>query len=1014
MNKILKRLLTGVLTLATVFTALPTTAVHAAETQYWTESEERVGIVEKVMNDGSIGSTFNEGHMTVEGEDAYCIDINTGFKNGYKTRSDASTRMTAYQIEDVALSLEYVKQYTKSHTGLSSQHAYLLRQLVVWQRLSVHLGWSCDNVRASYDEISKSVQDEVFARAKAFVRENKGRYDCYGYIYTGEGQDLGQFFAELAVGNGKIQKSSSNTTVTNGNDCYSLSGATYGVYSDKGCTKSVATLTTNANGNTDTVELRAATYYVKETKAPKGFQLDKNVYTMTVKVNETTTLKVSDKPKVTDTLVELFKIDMEISKATPQGNASLEGAEFVWKYYDDYYTKDNLPSEPTRTWTTKTIAEKDSNNEVHYITRLADSYKVLGDSFYTQNGTICLPLGTITVEEKTAPNGYLLEGAYMQAAGSSEQIKGVYVAQITEDGELAALSGSNQYSVLDKVIRGGVKIQKRDLETKDTKAQGGATLKDTAFEIISLNDNAVLVDGKLYNKNEVVKTIHTGVDGIATTVADTLPYGKYRIEESNAPEGYLTDGAKPIEFEITEDGKIVDLTDEAHSIYNQIKRGDIEGVKIGAGTHKRLANVPFRITGKTTGESHIIVTDANGQFSTSSDWVSHKQNTNAGKTSEDGIWFGTSIPDDSKGALLYDTYTIEELRCDSNKGMTLIPAFDVVVSRNKVVVDLGTLTDEYEPEITIHTTATDKVTGEKSIVAGKNVTIVDTVTLDGLTKGTKYQLKGWQMVKSENAQLLIDGKPVESNYTFTAKKSEMEVEVSYTFNASALGGKDLVTFEELYDLSNPDEPIKVAEHKDIEDEGQTVTITERIITMHTIATDKATGEKTIEADDKVTIVDTVTLDGLEKGVKYTLKGWEMVKSENAELLVNGKRVENDLTFTAEDSKMEVQIEFIFNASELGGKELVTFEELYDVTNPDNPIKVAEHKDIKDEGQTVTIKEKPESPTTPEKPSTPTKTSDSPKTGDNTPFVALFAMMGISAAGLIFAGYKRFRRVKKSD
>ena len=1139
MNKILKRLFTGVLTLATVFTALPTTAVHAAETQYWTESEERVGIVERVENNGSISETFNEGHMTVEGEDAYCIDINTGFKNGYKTRSDASTRMSAEQIEDVALSLEYVKQYTKNHSGISSQYAYLLRQLVVWQRLSVHLGWSCDNVRASYDEISKSVQDEVFAGAKAFVRENKGRYDCYGYIYTGEGQDLGQFFAELAVGNGKIQKFSSNATVTNGNDCYSLSGATYGVYSDKGCTKSVATLATNANGNTDIVELRAATYYVKETKAPKGFQLDKNVYTMTVKAGETTTLKVSDTPKVTDTLVELFKIDMETSKATPQGNASLEGAEFVWKYYDGYYTKDNLPSEPTRTWTTKTIAEKDSNNEVHYITRLADSYKVSGDSFYTQNGTICLPLGTITVEEKAAPNGYLLEGAYMQAAGSSEQIKGVYVAQITEDGELAALSGSNQYSVSDKVIRGGVKIQKRDLETKDTKAQGGATLKDTAFEIISLNDNAVLVDGKLYNKNEVVKTIHTGVDGIAATDADTLPYGKYRIEESNAPEGYLTDGAKPIEFEITEDGKIVDLTDETHSIYNQIKRGDLEGVKIGDGTHKRLANVPFRITSKTTGESHIIVTDKNGQFSTSSGWVSHKQNTNAGKTSEDGIWFGTSTPDDSKGALLYDTYTIEELRCDSNKGMTLIPAFDVVVSRNKVVVDLGTLTDEYEPEITIYTTATDKVTGEKSIIAGKSVTIVDTVTLDGLTKGTKYQLKGWEMVKSENAQLLIDGKPVESDYTFTAKKSEMEVEVSYTFNASALGGKDLVTFEELYDLSNPDEPvkvaehkdiedegqtvtieermitihtnaadkatgekmivagkevtvidtvildglekgtayqlkgwqmvksenaqllidgqpvesgytftakdssmeveiaftfnasslagkdlvtfeelydlsnpdepIKVAEHKDIEDEGQTVTITERIITMHTTATDKATGEKTIEADDEVTIVDTVTLDGLEKGVKYTLKGWQMVKSENTELLVNGKRVENNLTFTAEDSKIEVQIEFTFNASELGGKEVVTFEEVYDTSNPDEPIKVAEHKDIKDEGQTVTVKEKPESPTTPEEPSTPTKTSDSPKTGDNTPFVALFVMMGISAAGLIFAGYKRFGR-----
>ena len=1011
MKKIMKRLLTSVLTLATVFTALPVTQVHAADSVY-TTTDGKAGTIVKVDNGGSEVSSFEESIMTADGQIAYCVDINTDFQSGYKNRVDAKDRMSSDQISDVALNLEYVKQYAEKHS-LSSKQVYLLKQCVVWRRLSVHLGWGYNNVRAAYDEVSEKIQSEVYENAKVFAKANKDRYDCGGYIYTGEGQDLGQFWAKLAVGNGKIQKSSSNTTVTNGNDCYSIAGATYGVYSDKGCTKSVATLTTNTSGNTDTVELRAATYYVKETKAPKGFQLDKNVYTLTVKVGETDTLKVSDTPKVTDTLVELFKIDMETSKATPQGNASLEGAEFVWKYYDGYYTKDNLPSQPTRTWTTKTIAEKDSKNEVHYITRLADSYKVSGDSFFTQNGTICLPLGTITVEEKAAPNGYLLDGAYMQAAGNSEQIKGVYVAQITEDGELAALSGSNQYSVSDKVIRGGVKIQKRDLETRDTKAQGGATLKDTAFEIISLNDNAVLVDGKLYNKNEVVKTIHTGIDGIAATDADTLPFGHYKISESKSPTGYLTTGAVDREFDIVNDGEIVDLTDEAHSIYNQIKRGDIEGVKIGDGTHKRLANVPFRITSKTTGESHTIITDANGQFSTSSEWVSHTQNTNAGKTSEDGIWFGTSAPDDSKGALLYDTYTIEELRCDSNRGMTLIPAFDVVVSRNKVVVDLGTLTDDYEPEITIHTTATDKTTGEKSIVAGKSVTIVDTVTLDGLKKGTKYQLKGWQMVKSENAQLLIDGQPVESDYTFTAKKSEMEVEVSYTFNASSLAGKDLVTFEELYDLSNPDEPTKVAEHKDIEDEGQTVTITERIITMHTIATDKATGEKTIEANDKVTIVDTVTLDGLEKGVKYTLKGWEMVKSENAELIVGGKRVENDLTFTATDTKMEVQIEFTFNASELAGKELVTFEELYDVTNPDKPIKVAEHKDIKDEGQTVTIKEKPESPTTPDEPSTPTKTSDSPKTGDNTPFAALFAMMGISAASFIFAGYKRFRRVKKS-
>ena len=318
--------------------------------------------------------------------------------------------------------------------------------------------------------------------------------------------------------------------------------------------------------------------------------------------------------------------------------------------------------------------------------------------------------------------------------------------------------------------------------------------------------------------------------------------------------------------------------------------------------------------------------------------------------------------------------------------MTLIPAFDVVVSRDKTVIDLGTLTDEYEPEITIYTTAADKATGEKSIVAGKSVTIVDTVTLDGLKKGTKYQLKGWQMVKSENAQLLVDRKPVENDYTFTTKDSKMEIEMVFTFNASALGGSDLVTFEELYDLSNPDEPIKVAEHKDIEDDGQTVTIEERVIVVHTTATSKTTSEKTINADKEVTIVDTVTLDGLETGTQYQLKGWLMVKSENAQLLVDGKPVENDLTFTATDSKMEVQIEFTFNASELGGKELVIFEELYDVTNPDEPIKVAEHKDIDDEGQTVTVKEQPESPVTPEEsdiPETPSRTGSSPKTGDNT-------------------------------
>ena len=968
----------------------------------------------KIDNGGSEVSSFEESIMNADGQIAYCIDINTNFQSGYKNRINATERMSDDQISDVALNLEYVKQYAEKHS-LSSKQVYLLEQCVVWRRLSVHLGWGYNNVRAAYDEVSEKIQSEVYENAKAFAKENKDRYDCGGYIYVGEGQDLGQFWAKLNVGNAKVKKTSSNPTVTDGNANYSFEGATFGVYSDKSCNSQLATLTADGNGDTKGVEVKAGTVYIKELSAPKGYKLDSTVHALNVEVGKTATLTVADTPKVTETLIDLFKIDMETGKSTPQGTASLEGAEFTWSYYDGYYNADNLPAKATRTWTTKTVAEKDSDGTIHYVSRLADSYKVSGDSFYTQDGKNVLPLGTLTVIETKAPNGYLLDGAYMQADGSSEQIKGTYLTQISEDSELAVLSGSNQYSVSDKVIRGGVKIQKRDLETKDTKAQGSATLQYTEFNIISLNDSPVLVVGKLYNKNETVKKIQTGIDGIASTSADLLPYGNYRLEESKAPEGYLTDGAKAIDFSITEDGKIVDLTDKSHSVYNQIKRGDIEGVKIGAGTHKRLAGVPFRITSKTTGESHIVVTDKNGQFSTASSWASHKVNTNAGKSSEDGVWFGTSEPDDSKGALLYDTYVIEELKCDSNAGFKLIPAFEVVVSRNKVTVDLGTLTDEYEKEITIHTTATDKKTGEKMIVAGKAIKIVDKVTLDGLETGRKYKLSGWQMLKEENAELIINGKRVENDYTFVADDEEMKVEISYTFNASALGGKNLVTFEELYDLSNPDEPVKVAEHKDIEDDGQTVLITERIIKIHTTATDKD-GNKELEAGKDVTIIDTVTLEGLEVGTQYKLVGWQMLKEENAELLINGKRVESDYTFTADSETMKVEVAFTFDATSLDGKQLVTFEELYDLSNPDEPKKVTEHKDIEDKGQTITFKEKPEEPEKPETPPTPEKPnrpSDSPKTGDSTNVMAFIVMLLASAGGLAGTYLYKRRKMKKS-
>ena len=149
-----------------------------------------------------------------------------------------------------------------------------------------------------------------------------------------------------------------------------IDGATYGVFSDKDCTKQLATLTTDENGNTDVAEVKAGTVYIKELSAPTGYKVDKTVYPLTIKAGETATLNVSDTPKVTDTLIELFKIDMETQKDNPQGNASLAGAEFTWKYYAGFYNnKDNIPAEATRTWVTKTIAEKDGDGTIHYVTR---------------------------------------------------------------------------------------------------------------------------------------------------------------------------------------------------------------------------------------------------------------------------------------------------------------------------------------------------------------------------------------------------------------------------------------------------------------------------------------------------------------------------------------------------------------------------------------------------------------------------------------------------------------------
>ena len=129
-------------------------------------------------------------------------------------------------------------------------------------------------------------------------------------------------------------------------------------------------------------------------------------------------------------------------------------------------------------------------------------------------------------------------------------------------------------TIEESVIRGGVKIQKRDSETGEAKPQGSATLEGTVFAITTLNENPVLVDGTSYTKDQVVLTLTADKSGSAATAKDALPFGHYRVDETTAPSGYLNSGKISVEFDITEQGKIVELTAKDNSIYQSVIRGD--------------------------------------------------------------------------------------------------------------------------------------------------------------------------------------------------------------------------------------------------------------------------------------------------------------------------------------------------------------------------------------------------------------------------------------------------------
>lgn len=441
---------------------------------------------------------------------------------------------------------------------------------------------------------------------------------------------------------------------------------------------------------------------------------------------------------------------------------------------------------------------------------------LIGTITTDENGTGALEnvlVGDYTVKEMEPSRGYAIEVSGHNVSVKADQRTDISVKEVPQ---------SNPMDVL---------LEKLDSETGKAEPQGAASLEGAEFKVEFYAAFSGPRSAKAKAGADRTWVFRTDGEGRIEFTKDYLvsgddfyyqsdgktiymPLGKVVITEIKAPEGYLINGEIFTAY-ITPSGvKETVLVYNEQSVPEQVKRGDLEMVKVSDGDQKRLANVPFTITSLTTGESHTIVTDKNGYASTAAAWNRHTHNTNAGKTSEDGIWFGEAEPDDSKGALIYDDYEVAEQRCEANQGMKLLK-IKVSVYKDSVTIPMGTMTDDH---IEIGTTATYD-TGQKVSKADKSVTIEDVVRYSDLQAGKTYIIKGKLIDKSTGMPLLVDGKEVVSEKKFTAENSSGEVMVSFTFDASDLSSRKIVVFENLYE-----DDTEIAAHADIADEGQTVSL----------------------------------------------------------------------------------------------------------------------------------------------------------------------------------------------
>ena len=510
------------------------------------------------MNDGSVAICCSHGLPAPSQGVGYYIDRSLGssYRDGdlwYDTPTDWTFRCLYYadKLERNGVNFGYSLKRIYIAECASRRTYY---DTLVWYDTAPYT----QNIHNLYNQVVAAAErdeDNIsgnlhYENGVVMYKGSNGYGARLAYYRTGNAgiQNLLVYTPDIPLtGYVNLNKTSANPEITNGNSYYSLAGAVYGVYTEWGCYNEVGRLTTDEWGNTNTLELNAGTYYVKELIAPQGYALDDvTVHEVTVTASQTATVYTSDFPQSDPVAILLHKKDYDTNTDVPQGSASLESAEFTVKYFSGLY--DTNPEEqgiqPTRTWILKT----DENGRC----RLDDNYKISGDDFWKNSfGVATLPIGTITIQETKAPEGYLLNPE-------------IFIRQITSDGSAESVNTYNEPVIPETVMKGSVELYKSDDES-------GKELAGAVY-------------GIYFHDGTEVGRLTTDETGYAKS--DLLPYGQYYLQEITAPNGYVLDTAQ-YPFTIGADGQVITInaTDK-----NQM--GQIQGTKTG----EVLVASDFRLT----------------------------------------------------------------------------------------------------------------------------------------------------------------------------------------------------------------------------------------------------------------------------------------------------------------------------------------------------------------------------------------------------------------------------------